>query len=73
MPDLLLLVKSHRFGGDLMEKLLGTREIAEILGKSEWWVRSNPPPVGPPRRKVGCEWRFSPDEVARWINTLPSE
>lgn len=56
-----------------MEKLLGTREIAEILGKSEWWVRSNPPPVGPPRRKVGCEWRFSPDEVARWINTLPSE
>jgi hypothetical protein len=55
-----------------MEKLLGTKDIAEILGKSEWWVRQNRPPKGPPGRKVGNEWRFDPSEVAEWLRTLPS-
>ncbi len=56
-----------------MEKLLDTRDIAQLLGKSEWWVRTNRPPLRPPGKKVGGEWRFDPVEVGEWLRSLPSE
>ncbi len=55
-----------------MKKLLDTKDVALFLGKSEWWVRCNREPLGIPARKVGNHWRYDPDEVLRWFQSLPA-
>lgn len=50
-----------------MKKLLKTREVAQILGKSPWWVRENIGNLGIPAIKIGRHWRFDEKDLESWL------
>lgn len=41
--------------------------MADYLGKSPKWVRSNIERLNLPGFKIGQHWRFDPEEVRMWI------
>ena len=50
-----------------MKRLLDTKELARLLNKSEWWVRTNREPLEIPSKKLGAEYRFDLDEILEWL------
>jgi excisionase family DNA binding protein len=50
-----------------MDRLLDTREVAKLLGKSEWWVRVNREALGIPAFRIGSRLRFKEEEVVKWL------
>jgi excisionase family DNA binding protein len=52
-----------------MEKLLDTKEVASLLGKSEWWVRVNREALGIPAYRIGAKLRFREEEVIKWLDS----
>ena len=50
-----------------MTNLLDTKQVAALLGKSEWWVRVNREELGIPVFRVGTELRFKEEEVMKWL------
>ena len=52
-----------------MEKLLDTREVAQLLGKSEWLVRVNREELEIPAFRIGSKLRFKEEEVANWLES----
>ena len=50
-----------------MKKLLTTQEVAELLGKSPWWIRENIETLGIPAIKVGRQWRYREDDIEGWL------
>jgi excisionase family DNA binding protein len=51
-----------------MNRLLNTKEVAELLGKSEWWVRTNRENLAIPAFRVGGNLRFNEEEVIKWLD-----
>jgi len=52
-----------------VEKLLDTRAVAHLLGKSEWWVRVNREALGIPAFRIGTKLRFKEEEVIKWLES----
>ena len=50
-----------------MKRLLTTREVAEYLGKSPWWIRENIGTLGIPAIKVGRHWRYREEDLEGWL------
>jgi predicted DNA-binding transcriptional regulator AlpA len=50
-----------------IEPFVGTREVAEMLGKPESWLYNRADELGIPRYKVGLIWRYRLSEVEAWI------
>ena len=50
-----------------MDRLLDTKEVAMLLGKSTWWVRVNRETLGIPAFRIGSKLRFRETEVLRWL------
>jgi excisionase family DNA binding protein len=50
-----------------MDRLMDTKEVAMLLGKSEWWVRVNREVLGIPAFRIGSKLRFKEEEVANWL------
>ena len=48
-------------------KLWNINDMADYLGKSPQWVRSNIERLNLPGFKLGQQWRFDPEEVKLWI------
>lgn len=55
-------------GGRTLKRLLNTREVADYLGKSPWWVRENISELGIPAIKMGRQWRYREEDVEAWLN-----
>lgn len=53
--------------GPELEHWVGTRAVAEHLGRTERWVRQYAPAM--PHYRIGKEYRFKLSEVDRWIDT----
>jgi excisionase family DNA binding protein len=55
-----------------MVRLLGVKEVAEILGVSEGWVRDHATRKRPrlPVVKVGKYLRFRENDIERWIKEM---
>jgi excisionase family DNA binding protein len=51
-----------------MDRLLDTKEVAKLLGKSEWWVRVNREALGIPAFRIGNRLRFKEEEVLKWLD-----
>lgn len=51
-----------------MKRLLDTKQVAELLGKSEWWVRVNRENLAIPAFRVGSKLRFDEEEVIKWLD-----
>lgn len=49
------------------EPFVGTREVAEFLGKPRSWVHDNQARLEIPRMKVGNQFRYRLSEVAEWV------
>lgn len=57
----------------LEDKLLTTREVAEVIGKSEaWLIRKRWEGGGIPYRKIGRHVRYQQSVVFEWLNSQPS-
>lgn len=52
-----------------MQRLLDTRAVAQMLGKSEWWVRANREALGIPAYRIGAKLRFKEEEVTEWLES----
>jgi hypothetical protein len=52
-----------------MQNLLDTKAVAQMLGKSEWWVRVNREVLGIPAFRIGSKLRFKEEEVANWLES----
>ncbi len=50
-----------------MKRLLTTQEVAELLGKSPWWIRENIETLRIPAIKVGRQWRYREDDIEGWL------
>jgi excisionase family DNA binding protein len=50
-----------------VKRLLTTQEVAELLGKSPWWIRENIEILGIPAIKVGRQWRYREDDIEGWL------
>ena len=50
-----------------MKRLLTTKEVAEYLGKSPWWIRENIGTLGIPAIKIGRHWRFEEKDIEYWL------
>ena len=50
-----------------MDRLLDTKEVAKLLGKSEWWVRTNREALRIPAYRIGSKLRFKEEEVVAWL------
>lgn len=50
-----------------MDRLLDTKEVAKLLGKSEWWVRTNCEALNIPAYRIGSKLRFKEEEVVDWL------
>jgi excisionase family DNA binding protein len=46
---------------------MDTKEVAKLLGKSEWWVRTNREVLNIPAYRIGNKLRFKEEEVADWL------
>lgn len=53
-----------------MENFLDTRQVAQLLGKSEWWVRVNREQLGIPAYRVGGTLRYKEEEVSSWMEKM---
>lgn len=53
--------------GEKMDRLLDTKEVAKLLGKSEWWVRTNCEALNIPAYRIGSKLRFKEEEVVDWL------
>jgi len=51
-----------------VKRLMNTKEAAEYLGKSPWWIRENIGFLGIPAIKVGRHWRFRQEDLDDWLN-----
>ena len=51
-----------------MKRLMNTKEAADYLGKSPWWIRENIGFLGIPAIKVGRHWRFRQEDLDDWLN-----
>jgi predicted DNA-binding transcriptional regulator AlpA len=62
-----------------MEKLLTPKEVAQLFGLSESWVREHSRPEGPrpriPAAQMGSggRWRYSEAAIERWLRELGIE
>jgi predicted DNA-binding transcriptional regulator AlpA len=52
-----------------MQNMLDTKAVAQMLGKSEWWVRANREVLGIPAFRIGSKLRFKEEEVANWLES----
>lgn len=52
-----------------MQRLLDTKAVAKMLGKSEWWVRVNREVLGIPAYRIGDKLRFKEEEVIEWLES----
>ena len=52
-----------------MQRLLDTKAVAQMLGKSEWWVRTNREAMGIPAYRIGTKLRFKEEEDSRWLES----
>lgn len=50
----------------VLEKWVGTAELAEHLGRTPRWVREYAPAM--PHHRIGKSYRFRISEVERWID-----
>jgi excisionase family DNA binding protein len=50
-----------------VQNLLNTKALAQMLGKSEWWVRTNREVLNIPAYRIGNKLRFKEEEVADWL------
>lgn len=50
-----------------MQNLLDTKAVAQMLGKSAWWVRVNREALGMPAFRIGSRLRFSEEEVVKLL------
>ncbi|MFL6240555.1 MAG: helix-turn-helix domain-containing protein [Actinomycetes bacterium] len=55
------------------ERWVGTREVAEHLGKPVSWVYNEAANLGIPRVKMGHQYRYRLSEVDGWMERLRSE
>ena len=71
MPDASSFGKDH-MEKDHMEKLLSVKQVAEILGVSEGWVRDHATRKRPrlPVIKLGKYLRFSEPEIDNWVRKM---
>ena len=53
-------------------KLWNINDMADYLGKSPQWIRSNRERLNLPGFKLGQHWRFDPNEIQHWIKTHKS-
>lgn len=53
-----------------MQRLLDTKAVAQMLGKSEWWVRANREALGIPAYRIGTKLRFKEAEVFEWLENM---
>lgn len=49
------------------ERLVGTEEVAEFLGRPRSWIHDNQARLEIPRIKVGQQFRYRLSEVAEWV------
>ena len=49
------------------ERLVGTDEVAEFLGRPRSWIHDNQARLEIPRIKVGQQFRYRLSEVAEWV------
>ena len=56
-------------GGNQLEPLWKTEDVAIYLAKETSWVRENVLRLGIPGRKVGRQWRFVPEQVRDWYDS----
>lgn len=50
-----------------MQCLLDTKAVAQMLGKSEWWVLVNREALGIPAYRIGAKLRFKEEEVTELL------
>jgi predicted DNA-binding transcriptional regulator AlpA len=66
-----LLASLHAFTSE--DKLLTSKQVSEIVGKSEaWLVRKRWEGGGIPYRKIGRHVRYQYSVVLRWLNNQPT-
>lgn len=52
-----------------MQNMLDTKAVAQMLGKSEWWVRANREALELPAFRIGSKLRFKEEEVIKWLES----
>ena len=57
----------------MIERMLKTREVAEILGLSKQTVTKMARKKVLPAYRIGGEWRFRKEEVDKWLEARKNE
>lgn len=57
----------------MIERMLKTKEVAEILGLSRQTVTKMARKKVLPAYRIGGEWRFRREEVDRWLESRKNE